>query len=191
MITQSDGPARLRGCRSSRRRAACEHVARADLGRAIRVRATALPCRQDRPGGAVRLDRRPVTNAMFAQFVRQHPRWQRDQVASCSRTRGICSTGGHPLRWMLPMKISRSPLSVGLQPRRIAKRRGLGCRDGMSGSLRPRPARRARMRVMTQHGGSRFLTGTRSQQAAVCLRSASDLRIYMAFRTCTGWFGSG
>jgi formylglycine-generating enzyme len=26
------------------------------------------------------LDRRPITNGMFAQFVRQHPRWRRDQV---------------------------------------------------------------------------------------------------------------
>src|SRR5262245_8026742 len=28
------------------------------------------------------LDRRPVTNGMFVQFVRQHPQWRRDQVPS-------------------------------------------------------------------------------------------------------------
>jgi len=32
--------------------------------------------------GAYRLDVRPVTNAEFAQFVRSHPQWRRDRVAS-------------------------------------------------------------------------------------------------------------
>ena len=137
----SDQLARLRGCLGSHRRAACEHFARADLRRSIRVRRRPpSPVVKTVEVGPFELDPRRVTNGMFAQFVRQHPRWRRDQVKSLFADETyLQNLAGHPLTWMLPTKISRSPSSAGLQPRRIAKRRGLGCRGGMSGSSRPQP----------------------------------------------------
>ena len=69
-------------CRGRRRRAACGQLAGAQIpGGPFE---SVLP-----PSSVVKtvavapfeLDRRPVTNGMFAQFVRQQPRWQRDRVA--------------------------------------------------------------------------------------------------------------
>ncbi|MGA9525723.1 MAG: formylglycine-generating enzyme family protein [Myxococcaceae bacterium] len=39
------------------------------------------PAEAEVPLGAFRLDRRPVTNAEFLEFVRRYPRWQKDRVS--------------------------------------------------------------------------------------------------------------
>jgi formylglycine-generating enzyme required for sulfatase activity len=53
---------------------------------------------------AFRLDRRPVTNAQYLQFVLKHPQWRRDRIAT------LFADGEYLSHWASPVQLGKSVL---------------------------------------------------------------------------------